>query len=180
MQPTLGSLSLQGAGDIAQFVIAGAALIALAGAAWQIHLARMKAKRGRVYDYADRFNDLELLAAISRYRKYWNNHDFAAFKKEPKATQQELNYIPNLIEEIAWLYNRRILDRNTAAELLGTYVERLWKVTAPHVADRRAYNNYPELYAEWEEMQRDTPRRQAKANRKANRRRARRHFFRGY
>jgi hypothetical protein len=62
----VSTLSLDGWGDIAQFVIAIGGVSALAGAFGQLRLSRANARRGRVYEYADRFNDPDLLRASAR------------------------------------------------------------------------------------------------------------------
>jgi hypothetical protein len=148
------------------------ALLALGVAGRQLRHSRANERRGRAYDYADCFNRREILRATAEYKLYWQEHTFAQFREEDPVRRVELNMVPNLMEEVASLYNRKLIDRLVAAQLIGVYAERLWEVSAPHVADRRTHNNDPHLYAEWEEMQRDTPTRQAKANRRADRRRA--------
>ncbi len=173
------ALSLTGWADIAQLVIAIAGGLALGFAAVQVGISRTHARRARVYDYADRFNQPEILKAGAVYRDYWESHSHKDFKALDRAARLELLMLPNLIEEVAFLYNRKLLDRNVAAELLGVYVERLWVVSHPLVFDERRERNHPGLYSEWEEMQRDTPSRQLAGIRRAKRRRARRMLLRG-
>ena len=43
----------------------------------------------------------------------------------------------NLIEEVAFLYNRNLLDRNVAADILGFYVEPLWNASSSLVNEVR-------------------------------------------
>jgi hypothetical protein len=175
----VSTLSLDGWGDIAQFVIAIGGVLALAGAFGQLRLSRANARRGRVYEYADRFNDPVLLRAAARYREYWRNNTYADFDFLDLGDQLECLMLPNLIEEVAVLYNRNLLDRNLAAQLLGVYVEVLWQASIPLVSEVRQQENRSTIYSEWEEMQDYTPSRRAKANRKTERRRARRKPFRG-
>jgi hypothetical protein len=172
-------LALHQWGDIAQLAIAGTAFLALGVAARQLRHSRANERRGRAYDYADCFNRPEILRATAEYKLYWQSHTFAQFLEEDPVRRVELNIVPNLMEEVASLYNRKLIDRTIAAQLVGVYTVKLWEVSAPHVSDRRTHNNDPHLYAEWEEMQRDTPTRQAKADRRADRRRARKQLFHG-
>jgi hypothetical protein len=173
------TLSLDGWGNIAQFVIAIGGVLALIGAFAQLRLSRANARRGRVYEYADRINSPKILRASGRYREYWKSHSFEDFSSLDLAEQLECLMLPNLIEEVAVLYNRNLLDRDIAAQLLGTYVEMLWKASIPLVSEVRRKESRATIYSEWEEMQDDTPSRTTKANRKTERRRARRRLFRG-
>lgn len=162
----ISALSLNGWGDIAQFVIAIGGVLALIGAFAQLRLSRANARRGRVYEYADRFNDPSLLRASADYRKYWKDHTYADFDSLDLADQLPSLMLPNLIEEVAVLYNRNLLDRNLAAQLLGIYVEVLWQASVPLVGEVRQKEDRSTIYSEWEEMQDDTPGRRTKANRK--------------
>jgi hypothetical protein len=47
------------------------------------------------------------------------------------------------------------MDRDLAAELMGTYVEKLWAAARPYVGVRQAKHN-PRLFVDWERMQNDT------------------------
>lgn len=169
----VSTLSLNGWGDIAQFVIAITAVAALFGAFAQLRLNRASGRRGRVYEYADRFNDPDLLRASARYREYWKANTFADFSSLDLADQLEYLMLPNLIEEVATLYNRNVLDRNLAAQLLGVYVEVLWEASSPLVGEVRLEEDRATIYSEWEAMQNDTPSRRAKANDETERRRTR-------
>jgi len=175
----VSALSLDGWGNIAQFVIAIAAAMALGFAAVEVRISRANTRRARVYDYADRFNQPEILRAGAHYRDYWESHSYADFDALGHAERLELLMLPNLIEEVAFLYNRRLLDRNVAAELLGIYVERLWRASIPLVSDLRREEGRQTIFSEWEEMQHDTPGRKMKAIRRAERHRARRKLLRG-
>jgi hypothetical protein len=177
MGELVGFLTLAGLGDVAQAGIAVTGALAFLGAAWQISISRASAKRARVYEYADRFNQPEIIRASAHFAEYWKDHSYAGYKELELAKQMEWRMLPNIIEEVAYLYNRRLLDRNVAAELLGIYIERLWTVGKP-LTDGLREERRPDIYTEWEEMQEDTPRRQIKGFRKAKRRRARHRFFR--
>jgi hypothetical protein len=81
------------------------------------------------------------------------------FNALPLAEQLGWLRLPNLIEEIAYLYNCGVLDRDVAAELVGTYVERLWASCAKLLRELRISENRPRVFIEWERMQGDTWRR---------------------
>jgi hypothetical protein len=172
------AVSLDGWADIAQFVVAIGGVPAIVGVFAQLRLSRASTRRGRVYEYTDRINTPKMLRASARYREYWRHNGFAEFSSLDLAEQLECLMLPNLIEEVAALYNRNLLDRDLAAQLLGVYVEVMWKASVPLVSEVRGKENRSTIYSEWEEMQNDTPGRTAKANRKTERRRARRELFR--
>jgi hypothetical protein len=167
-------LSLVAAGNIALVVAAGAAIVGLAYAAIEVRISRASSRLTRLYAYADRFNRPETLAASASYRDYWERHSVDDYLALPRTERLELMMMPNLVEEVAFLYNRRLLDRNVAAELLGIYVETLWDASQAAVIKLRIYRNNPALFSEWEEMRADTPRRTLRGIRAAERRRTRR------
>jgi len=148
-------LSLDGWGDIAQFVIAISAVVALFGAAAQLRQSRTSARRSRVYEYADRFNTRVMLRRATDYRAYWDEHDFADFRALSDREQLDRLLLPNLIEEIAYLYNRKLLDRRVAVDLLRVYVERMWEASRPLIDDVRKQEESPVFYSEWERMYED-------------------------
>jgi hypothetical protein len=168
----VAALSLDGWGSIAQLVIAVSGLVALVGAGAQLRLSRANALRSRVYEYADRFNTQEMLQRSTRYKAYWEKHSYTDFKSLDDAQQLDWLMLPNLIEEIAFLYNRKLLDRDVAAELLGVYVERLWEASQPLIGDIRQAEGRPTIFREWGQMQEDTPGRRRRAIRRDERRRA--------
>ena len=171
-------LSLNGWGDIAQFVIAVGGVGALIGVYLQLRLGHATSRRARVYDYADCFNKREMLRASAEYVEYWKSHTFAEFDAMSLADQLEHLMMANLIEEVAVLYNRNLLDRNLAAQLLGVYVEVLWQASIPLVSEVRQQENRSTIYSEWEEMQADTPGRSDRNLRERHRRVARRKYLR--
>src|SRR5262249_48739461 len=74
-------LSLGAAADIAQIVIAATAIAALVFAGQQLSHNRTLARRDRVYQYADRVNELEMLRAMAEYKTYWSTQTFADFQR---------------------------------------------------------------------------------------------------
>jgi hypothetical protein len=152
-------LSLAGLGDIAQVVLAGAALVALVGAYAQLRVSHNAARRGRVYDYADMLGRHEWEAETVRCHEELPKFTAETFDALPLAEQLGWLRLPNLIEEIAYLYNCGVLDRDVAAELVGVYVERLWASCAKLLRELRAAEGRPRVFIEWERMQGDTWRR---------------------
>jgi hypothetical protein len=69
LRPVIAVLSLSGWAAIAQFVLALSGIAALIGAHAQVRIGRAAALRGRVYDYADALNQLEMLRASARYEE---------------------------------------------------------------------------------------------------------------
>jgi hypothetical protein len=148
-------LSLSGWAAIAQFVLALSGVAALIGAYAQVRIGRAAALRGRVYDYADALNQLDMLRASAMYEERLPR-TVADLKSLTEVAQAELMHLPNIIEEIAYLYNHGALDRNVAAELLGVYVERLWQTSESLVKEMRVDEQRPRVFIEWERMQADS------------------------
>jgi hypothetical protein len=172
------ALALHDWGEIGELVLAGTAIVALVFAWLELRSSRVAARRERVYAYQEQVNQRAFREESVSYREYWEAHTFEDYKKLTRLQRNEMLMIPNLMEEIAALYNRKLLDRDVAAETLGIYVERLWTASMSFVHGLRA-NNGPPLYGEWEEMQRDTPGRKLRVDRKLARRRAWRKLRRG-
>src|SRR6202035_6124642 len=143
MPDPVSSLSLDAWGDIAQFVIGIAGVLALLGAAAQLRSSRANARRARVYEYSDRFNQPEMIRLTARYTDYWEKHSYEDFRHLDRPIRAQWLVLPNFIEEVAALYNRNLLDRDVAAEVLGMYVEDLWASSLPLVTGQRTQRNNP-------------------------------------
>jgi hypothetical protein len=163
-------LSLSAWGDIAQFGIVIAGICALIGAVIQIKVMRSHARRARVYAYSDRFNQPEMIALSARYTDYWETHTYSDFMARDREGRSEWLVLANFIEEVAGLYNRKLLDRDIAAQVLGVYVEVLWKCSLPLVTGARQERKDGWLFVDWEQMQADTLTRRMAARRKTERR----------
>jgi hypothetical protein len=172
-------LSLQDWSYVAQLVIAGAGFLAVLGAAAQVIVARTHARRERVYTYADRFNHPEIISLTASYSEFWGSKTFVDFKALGAQDRSKLLVVPNLIEEMATTYNRNLIDRDAAAEMLGVLTEALWQESGALVGAARQERHNSWIYAEWEEMQKDTARRRLAGRRKTIRRRARSRLLRG-
>lgn len=147
---------MAGWADIAQYVFAITGVLAVGFAYVQIRSARAAARRARVYDYADAFNRMELLRASARHNERWPRWTVVSLTALTEVEQAEWMRLPNLIEEVAYLYNRKALDRDVAAELLGVYVEKLWKSSERLIHELRLTYERPRLFVDWERMQADT------------------------
>jgi hypothetical protein len=173
-------LTLDGWADIAQIVIAVSAALAVFVAVIELWRSRANARRVRAYEYSDRFNQPDMRRRAGEYREYFGDakstyDDYMLLKRTER---NELMLLPNLIEEVAALYVRKLIDRYVAAETLGPYIEELWEVTKAFAMRVRA-DQVPECFIDWESMVEDTPGRRAKANAKMARRRAWRKLVRG-
>jgi hypothetical protein len=131
------TLSLDGWGDIAQFVIAIAALLALLGAVAQVKAVRSTARRARAYEYSDRFNRPETILMSARYTEFWEHNSYEDFAALPREDRSEWLVLPNLIEEAAAMYNRNLVDRDVTAEVLGPLAEAMWTRSIPLVVGSR-------------------------------------------
>jgi hypothetical protein len=153
------ALTLHAWSDVAQLVIAGAAILALVGATVQILLTRSLARRSLSYSYADRFNEPSMAIRIAKYQRYWDTHTYDQWYASAAVhdvTAQAILIVPNLIEEVATAYNRKLLDRNVAAMYLGSGIAVLWHSSAPLVTEARAATGDEWLYYEWQTMMADT------------------------
>lgn len=156
-----GIHSLAGWGDVAQGILAVATAGAIAVAVRQIRAIKITARRERVYQYADRFNALETLRESAACKEYWRTHRYRDLLALPAAEQIEWLHLPNLLEEVGYLYKRGALDRDVTAELLGPYIERLWEAAEPAMKEMQRVDKNPKLFVFWEKMQQDTWRRRA-------------------
>jgi hypothetical protein len=168
----MAALSIDAWGDIAQLAIAVTGVLAIFGAAVQIKVARSNARRARAYEYADRFNRPEMISLTARYTDYWKSHSFTDFEALSRQSKSKLLVLPNVIEEAAAAYERKLIDRDVAAQMLGVLVEVMWKCSHALVAGARADRHDDWIYAEWEAMQKDTFKRRMRARKKTRRRRA--------
>ena len=173
-------LALHQWADIAQFVIALAAGLALIVAAIELWRRALNARRDRAYQYSDRFNQLDVRRMAAEYRKYFEDekHTYEDFMGLDRVRRNELLMLPNLIEEVAALYQRKLIDRDVSAEVLGVYVEELWAPSREFVMEARVKRRR-DAFEEWERMAEDTPVRKANVDRRMARRRAWRKLLRG-
>lgn len=149
-------LTMAGWADIAQYVFALTGAAALGFAWMQVRTSRAAARRNRVYEYADAFNQLDQLKAAAEHKKKWSVWTVADLEALTEVEVAEWMRLPNIVEDVAYLYNRKALDRDVAAELLGVFVERLWVATERLARELRKAEQRPKIFVEWEKMQQDT------------------------
>jgi hypothetical protein len=157
----LATLSLDGLSAIAQTVLAATALAALGAAIWQVVVTRSTTRRERVLKYSVPLTGRGTATELHELGSYFRDQGHSEYERLPKSEQLEMMRLPNLIEEIAALYNRKALDRDFAALLLGQYVEPLWDDGATFIQDMRIADESPRLFVEWQEMQTDTRKRRS-------------------
>lgn len=97
------ALSLAGWADIAQYVIAISAVVALAGAAAQLRISHHQARRERVFAYADLLNTLDNLRATAEHQERWSQWTATELNAFTEGEQAEQMRLPNMVEEIACL-----------------------------------------------------------------------------
>ncbi len=171
------ALTLTQWSDIAQSVIAGAAIAALFGTIALVSITHRNARRARTYEYADRFNTAEMRKRAGEWREYLEANSYEDFKGRKWVERNDILLLANVIEEVAAMYNRGRLDRNVAAEAVGVYIEGLWEASKPFVIAARA-DKRADLFWDWEAMAADTPGRKLKVDSKVQRRRAWRRLLR--
>jgi hypothetical protein len=164
--------------NLAQVVLAGAAVLALIGALVQIRVTRAIAKRQLAYEYLHRFNSLEILKLREELREFWKQAEWDTFKALTHQERGRLLIVPNLIEELGGIYNRRRLDRDVAALALGVMVEVVWNECQGLIKGCRA-DRGEWIYREWDDMRTDTRARRERAHNKIRRRRARKTLLSG-
>lgn len=152
----VSTLTMAGWADIAQYVFALTGAAALGFAWMQVRTSRAAARRSRVYEYADAFNQLDLLKAAAEHKKKWSEWTVADLAALTEVEVAEWMRLPNIVEEVAYLYNHNALDQDVAAELLGVYVERLWVATERLAKELRKAEKRPKVFTDWEKMQHDT------------------------
>jgi hypothetical protein len=143
--------------DIAQIVLAAIAALALAGAAAQILLARAATRQTLTYNYTERFANPEMRSYIRSTQELFALGDKTAdekwreFKSWPGERRLEALVLPNLLEEMAGMYNRRILHRQATKDFFGYTALRLW-TSGEWLVKRMREESNPNYYIQWEQM----------------------------
>jgi len=159
----VSALSLDGWGNIAQFRDRHCRAMALGFAAVEVRISRANTRRARVYDYADRFNQPEILRAGAHYRDYWGKPFLRRFRcPRPRgapriadAPEPDRGGSVPLQQASARPERRsRVVGNLCRATMAGEY-----PTCERPPAGRRQANDL----LRWEEMQHDTPGRKMKA-----------------
>ena len=170
--------SLQGWADIAQLVLAGAAVLALVGAYVQIRVMRGVHKRQLSYEYVRMVRSNDVLKLTKNYRTFWKTKKWADYSALTGPEQADLLVFPNLIEELAGQYNRKRIDREVIALSIGPLIEEGWAGTQEFIKGAQVTRSRW-AYCEWQEMQLDTVARRRRAHTRIQRRRSRKNLFFG-
>ena len=120
------SVTWQTLGSIGEF-LAG---IGVAVAIGQLRAGRRLAKEGRVFDYAERLRDPDLIPIIVEAREFWlygEDHGTEAGLQrwehmDPEARHRVM-YPLNVLEEIGQAYADRVIDRGLAKKYLQPAAE---------------------------------------------------------
>lgn len=174
--PKMMLASVRGVADWSQIVTAAAAVVALAYAGFQIRVTRGIARRELVYNYFEKFSEAEMIKLISDTRNFWQveprrqGERWREFNQKDREKRGMLVLLPNLLEEVASLYNGNLLDKDVTAKTLGAAAEAYWVEAQWFVERARAQRDNPRVYAEWERMVQDTPRRRQRLSEREARR----------
>jgi hypothetical protein len=152
-------LHLEDLAAISQVVLAAIAALALIGAIVQVLLTRSTTRQTLTYNYSNRFAD----PALIPFRKKTNelfaladttqDEKWDMYKKWPLEDRIAALVLPNLIEELAGMYNNCLLNRKITKEFFGYTANDLWSHGWWFIdRSRRTYDGY---YSQWEEMLKD-------------------------
>jgi hypothetical protein len=119
--------------SIAEMALAVIALLALVVAVVQILTARSAARQALTYNYTNRFSSPELLRYHQKTGELFAPSDddaderYRQFLELSRADQLAALVIPNLLEELAGMYNHGLLDKKIAKDFFGEIARDLWE-----------------------------------------------------
>jgi hypothetical protein len=143
--------------DVAQIVLAVIAALALAGAVVQTLLSRAATRQTLTYNYTERFANPAMWVYIRSTQELFALGDKTAdekwreFNSWPRERRLEALALPNLLEEMAGMYNRRILHKQTTKDFFGYTALRLW-TNGEWLIKRIREQSNPNYYIQWEQM----------------------------
>jgi hypothetical protein len=144
---------------LAQIALALAALAALAVAIAQILSARSAGRQTLTYNYTQRFSSPELLTYHELTGELFApneadaNARYEEFTKKGRGDQLAALVVPNLIEELAGMYNHGQLDKRIAEEFFGELARDIW--TNGSWLIERWRKTDPAYFQQWETMLKD-------------------------
>lgn len=157
----VAGLKLEDWADISQIVVAVIAALALLGAVVQIMQARSAARETLTYNFTHRFSHPEFLPYHQK-----TNDLFDFEEGEGTANQQWDLYeswsveekvaallVPNLIEEMAGMYNKDLLQKQIARDFFGYSALTFWRAGWWFI--KRSRESNPEYYRQWQTMLED-------------------------
>ena len=142
---------------ISQIALALIAFGALIGAIAQIRAARSGSRVAITYNYTERFSAItsqHLTAAYNLFDLGSETADekFTAFLQWDPPKQLDALMIPNLIEEIAGMYNHKLLHKEITADFFGVLAQDMWELGAWFIERYRTHANDLNFYSQWELM----------------------------
>jgi hypothetical protein len=152
-------LSLEDLVAISQIVLALIAALALIGAVAQALLTRSDTRQTLTYNYTHRFSDPALIpyrqktADLLAVKEGEEDARWDVFRRMSLADQLAVLVLPNLVEELAGMYNNNLLNKKIAKDFFGFTAYRLWE--EGWWFTQRARRTYADYYAQWEKMLRD-------------------------
>jgi hypothetical protein len=149
-------LHLDDLAAISQIVLALIAALALIGAAAQALVTRSATRQTLTYNYTHRFADPTLIPFRQKTTDLFSvkgtteDERWQAFRESSLTEQVEALVLPNLVEELAGMYNHKLLNRKIAKDFFGFTAHQLWSEGWWFTQRSREY--YAEYYTQWEKM----------------------------
>ncbi|HKF84060.1 MAG TPA: hypothetical protein VKB23_13990 [Solirubrobacterales bacterium] len=142
---------------IAQIALAVLALGALVGAMVQIRAARSTSQVAITYNYTERFSEVTRKHLADAYGLLLLGGEapedrFLAFLDWDPLKQLDALVVPNLIEEIAGMYNHGLLHRAIAEDFFGVLAAEMWQTGSWFITRYRDHADDRDFYCQWEKM----------------------------
>jgi hypothetical protein len=151
------SHNLSGWASIAQIVVTVVAVLALIGATVQTLLTRSANRHTLTDNYTARWSDptrnhlmVKTIETLTVKKGETPDQRWDQFHASSLQDQFDAMVIPNLVEEIAGMYNRGLLDKTAAKEYFGYPAHALWKRAEWFVY--RARKDDSDYFIQWEAM----------------------------
>jgi hypothetical protein len=143
--------------DIAQILLAITALGALFGAIAQIHAAKTASRVAITYNYTERFSETTRQHLTEAYDLFVLGGEtaedrFKDFLSWDPPRQLDALLVPNLIEEIAGVYNHNLLHKPIAKDFFGMLSSDMWQLGFWFIDLYRRHTEDANFYRQWELM----------------------------
>jgi hypothetical protein len=157
--PDFPALDLAGWEAVAQLVLAVTAFVALIGAFVQILTSRSATRQTLTYNFTERFSRPELIPYLRLTNELFtertlNENDrydwYQGWSYENKLAAL---VVPNLIEELAGMYNQGLLHKGIAKDYFGETARELWSEGWWFI--KRFRDTDQNFYAQWLLMLKD-------------------------
>ncbi len=145
--------------SIAQIALACIAALALIGAVAQALVTRSATRQTLTYNYTDRFADPALIpfrqktSDLFALSKATEDEKWEIYRRWSVEDKVEALLLPNLIEELAGMYNNGLLNKKIVEDFFGFTANELWNDGWWFI--RRSRDTYAAYYSQWETMLRD-------------------------